>query len=1231
MATETKEIRGPKTADKLRGEIAPQISDNARTVLERRYLAKAEDGKTILETPAELFWRVASNIAQAETRYGATEAETDAVAHSFYQLLAKLEFLPNSPTLMNAGRDLQQLSACFVLPVGDSVPEIFEAVKQQAIIHKTGGGTGFSFSRIRPKNDIVKTTSGVASGPISFMKIFNTATEQVKQGGTRRGANMAILRVDHPDIMDFIDMKMDLREMTNFNVSVALTDSFMEAWRKGEKYDLVNPHNGNVVQQLDARTIMDKIAHNAWLSGEPGLFFIDRANEANPVPHVAQIEATNPCVPGDTWIQTDGGPRQVKDLVGTKFAARVDGEDFPSSDQGFFATGERPLVQLRTKQGYSLRLTADHKVQRASKQTRNVLEWEWCEAGKLVPGDIVRLNNHSAQPTWDGAHTAEEGYLMGLLMGDGVLQEHRGVLSVWTSALTPVAIAGSTSADPMQNVGARDLGFPRSDPVMSAAYAAAVTLPHRADFRGWAPIEGRNEWRLTLGALRTLATDLGMGRHKEITPAMEAASSDFQRAFLRGFFDSDGTVGGNQSKGVSVRLVQSDVPRLEASQRMLLRLGIVSSIHENRRPAGSALLPDGRGGQAVYATQPQHELIISGANLRAFADVVGFTHAEKREKLHAALRAYKRELNKERFCVEVESVQPQAVEAVFDAQIPGLHAFDANGFYAHNCGEQDLMPYDSCNLGSIVLDRHLKEVRPGKFDIDWAHLRQSVVTSVRFLDNVIDMNNYPLKQIEDMSKGTRRIGLGIMGFARMLFKLEIPYDSEAGLDMAEQVMRFIQTESVKASEALATERGPYGFWNGSVHQRKGLKPRRNAYVTTIAPTGTISMIAETSGGCEPEFSLIWYKNVMDGTHLPYVLTYFEDVARREGFWYEGLMDEVLKNHGSARGIARVPEKWQKVFATAMDISPEWHVRMQGAFQKEIDAQVSKTINLPKKATEDDVKKAYLLAYDLGCRGITVYRDGSREDQVMNLGVSEKKVGAASATPAATQATLPTPAPASATTATKAESGAKAAEARPTVGATPAGKTILKPRPRPDVVVGTTQKIETGYGTLYVTINEDEHGIIELFATLGKSGGYTSSFTEAVSRMVSLALRSGIPAEDIIRQLGQIRSPKMSYDHREKVLSVPDAIAIALRRFVSGQLEKSIQARLDSIGLTGTGPREKMRQIKTEEMETDFETSGEESMQDLIDRGDNPECPDCGNVLSLQEGCIKCLACGFSEC
>ena len=896
------------------------VTPNALKVLEKRYLAKDDKGK-VIESPEGMWVRVARNLAKAEARYVQPQEDAGAnavvtvrrreavVARVFESLMAEQRFLPNSPTLMNAGRELQQLSACFVLPVPDDIPAIFEAIKQQAIIHKTGGGTGFSFSRIRPKNDIVGSTGGIASGPVSFMKIFNTATEQIKQGGTRRGANMAVLRVDHPDILEFIDMKMDLSQMTNFNVSVALTDAFMDAWKRGGRAPLVNPKTGEHMGDIDAREVMDRIAHNAWLSGEPGLFFIDRANATNPVPHVAPIEATNPC------------------------------------------------------------------------------------------------------------------------------------------------------------------------------------------------------------------------------------------------------------------------------------------------------------------------------------------------------------------------------------------------------GEQDLMPYDSCNLGSIVLDNHLREVRARvqlgpahgehrdnvRYEVDWDALRLTVWQSVRLLDNVIDMNNYPLPQIEEMSKGTRRIGLGIMGFARMLFKLQVPYDSDEGLDMARQVMKFIRDEGVRASEALALERGPYGFWQGSVHQKAGLTPRRNSYVTTIAPTGTISMITDTSGGCEPEFSLIWYKNVMDGTHLPYVLDYFREVAQREGFWYPGLMDEVLSNKGSCRGLAGVPEHWQRVFATAMDVSPEWHVKMQAAFQQHVDAAVSKTVNLPKNATEADVKKAYLLAYETGCKGITVYRDGSRQDQVLNLGKSEKLEaasglqnnghkghatsrdeaphvgtngrngghthnGGSPGLVALVEGERPGPAMTVSLQAYQrlVDDNARLRQAEEERAKAPARGVRVRAA---DEVDGVRVRITTGYGDLYASVNFEDgtDRPVEILATLGRAGGYTQSMVEGMCRQASVSFQLGGTVEDVVRQWQGIRSPKVAYDKRDKVLSVPDGLAHALRRAIARR--QRTLARLHGRPTAAAEP-DQARAAPGEEpparvvADTDpgemdigtlvprdqvDEVAEEEAAGLLVARGDTPECPECGRSLALQEGCIKCLGCGYSEC
>ena len=774
--------------DLIAGEPDPRLSENALRVLEKRYLRKDESGK-VIETPRELFWRVAWNLAQADALYGAPEEQVIERARSFYRMIASLDFLPNSPTLMNAGLDLQQLSACFVLPVEDSLAGIFQTLKESALIHQSGGGTGYSFSRLRPKNDFVKSTMGVASGPVSFMKVFDAATQQVKQGSKRRGANMGILRVDHPDILEFIACKDDIRDITNFNISVAVTDRFMEAVRKGEPYDLVSPRTGKAGRQLDAREVFEKIAHQAWKNGEPGLFFIDETNRRQTCNHIGQMEATNPC------------------------------------------------------------------------------------------------------------------------------------------------------------------------------------------------------------------------------------------------------------------------------------------------------------------------------------------------------------------------------------------------------GEQPLLPYESCNLGSVNLERHMARTKAGKWEVDWARLERTIRTAVRMLDNVIDMNNYPVKQIEEMTKATRKIGLGVMGFARMLFMLEVPYDSKQGVEWGAKVMKFIQETGYDESKRLAEERGPYPAWEGSSHWRQGVRVR-NSYVTTVAPTGTLSMIADTSGGCEPEFSLVWYKRVMEGEQLPYFLEYFEDVARREGFASKDLVKRVTENDGRARGLKGVPEKWQRVFAVSFDVSPEAHVRMQAAFQDHCDAAVSKTINMPREATVEDVKKAYLLAHDLHCKGITVYRDGSREDQVLNVGVAEGKAGAKASAPAA--------------------------------------PVITRPRARPDTIEGRTQKILTGYGPLYVTINEDDKGLFELFAQIGRGGGYTASFSEGIGRLVSLCLRSGVPVDEIIDQLEGIRSPRLALDHGERIFSIPDAIAKAIKRHIGAQ-KAGVVAPIDSYDQ------------EPGSVHVDDEFEKEAQTEDIVRRGLNPECPECGRTLILEEGCAKCRHCGYSEC
>ncbi len=1025
--------------------LEPQITANAKVVLERRYLKKDENGK-IVETSRGLFERVAKAIASAERAYGKSEAEVEGVAERFYEIMARLEFMPNSPTLMNAGKELGQLSACFVLPIGDSMEEIFDAIKYTALIHKclvpetlvmtdrgcrklgsmtsgewvethegmelvesrhdngvqevfsveaeegnritgtalhrlmarsasgdlewrrigelrpgdklvmklggwlggesrsvpqqlymfaesgvddgligvdekslssylrrvfsengwispagvvcvevgseklaaelqsilfylgiptkreavrltlntrlsfmtfkekvgfdsivlskrleesemdvmaeeleatghlheepddygyysvvvrevvsagkrevvdltvpskhaylangfvshnSGGGTGFSFSRLRPANDMVRSTAGVSSGPISFMEVFNAATETIKQGGTRRGANMGILRVDHPDILEFVTCKRDSTKLTNFNISVALTDIFMKAVEEDGEYDLLNPRSRQPMRKMKARKVFDLIVNMAWRNGEPGIVFLDRINRDNPTPKIGEIESTNPC------------------------------------------------------------------------------------------------------------------------------------------------------------------------------------------------------------------------------------------------------------------------------------------------------------------------------------------------------------------------------------------------------GEQPLLPYESCNLGSINLAKMLTH-KDGRPSVDWERLRETVRWSVRFLDNVIDVNRYPLKQIEEMTKTNRKIGLGVMGYADMLLRLDIPYDTEEALKLGKEIMKFIDDEGHRMSAELADERGSFPNFHQSTLAARHEK-LRNATVTTIAPTGTISIISAVSSGIEPIFAVAYVRNVMDRDILPEVNPIFEEVARERGFYTDELMKEIAAK-GSLKDMKMIPEDVRRLFVTALDISPEWHIRMQAAFQEHTDNAVSKTVNFPKEATPKDVENVYLQAYKLGCKGVTVYRYGSREDQVLSVGEGPK------------------------------EAKPKEAEGEE--------DTSRLPRARPYVTRGSTQRIETGCGHLYVTINEDENGLCEVFTQMGKSGGCTASQAEAVGRLISLALRSGIEPEAIVKQLKGIRCPSPLWQPGGMVLSCSDAVAKALERFVKDRPE-----------LTGQG-----------ETEASSAKEGAAEKQNYVSKGDVcPECPECGSMVEYVEGCVVCRTCGFSKC
>ena len=1103
-----------------------ELSPNALRVLNRRYLKKGEDGE-VLETPEAMFRRVARAVAQAERLYDPA-APVEQWEDTFYRLMATLEFLPNSPTLMNAGRDLGQLSACFVLPVGDSMDSIFEAVKNTALIHKSGGGTGFSFSRVRPKNDLVLSTKGVSSGPLSFMSVFDAATETIKQGGTRRGANMGIMRVDHPDILDFITAKHDDTKLNNFNISVAVTEAFMRAVDEDAEYPLINPRSGETVKMLKARKVFKTMVTLAWKNGDPGVVFIDRINRDNPTPHLGDIESTNPCVTGESLVYTKEGMKRIVDLYEGRrrpqlvLDSRMAGDQAAAGAERVVASGIKPVFRLTTWEGYELRLTADHRV----RTTRG-----WVPARELVEGDRINILDRKGGFGTSGSRRL--GMLLGWLVGDGTVKATEVVLSFFGDEKRELA--------------------PMFAELMDEEVDGEQWIDRSYPMRG-CPVEGRDgrdEYRVKSARFWRIAEEHGIvpGGRLRVPESVLTGSEDMQRGFLTALFTADGHVSGTLAKGASVRLTSTSRSLLRDVQRVLLNFGITSRLYEGRRPEGPRALPDGHGGTALYTCREYHELVVSRDGLATFAAEIGFLSEAKQAKLLALLDGYRRGPYAQPFTARFRSLEPDGQEMVYDVTEPLTHSFVANGFVVHNCGEQPLLPYESCNLGSINL---AKVVREGRIDYDT--LGRIVHTAVRFLDDVIDVNRYPLPQIEEMTKGNRKIGLGVMGFADMLLQLGVPYDSDEACRIAGEIMGFVHDEARAASVELAAERGVFPNFAGSVYDREGGPRVRNATTTTIAPTGTISIIAGCSSGIEPLFAVSYVRaNVLDDESMLEVNPYFERVARARGFYSDELMKKIAEK-GTVRGMEGVPDDVQAVFATAHDISPEWHIKLQAAFQKHTDNAVSKTVNFPNSATVEDVEKVYLLAYRSGCKGVTIYRDGSREEQVLNVGQSVKAKGPA------------------------------------------AGLATTRPA-RPQLLTGETQRMETGCGKLFVIMNDDEYGPREVFANMGKAGGCASSNTEALGRLISLALKKGASASEIVEQLKGIRCHVPYGVGPNATLSCADAIGKALeRRYVTGA--------------AGAGaPQPQLSLVE-------------------VAQG---ACPDCGGTIEHEGGCAVCRECGYSKC
>jgi ribonucleoside-diphosphate reductase alpha chain len=1005
-------------------------------IWDKKYRLTAKDGTPIDKSMDDTYSRVARALADVEK-----EDLRDEWYERFLWALRR-GAIPAGRVTSNAGalehKPATSTINCTVSgTIHDSMDNILKKVHEAGLTLKSGAGIGYCFSTLRPRGAYVSGAGAYTSGPLSFMDIFDKMCFTVSSAGGRRGAQMGTFDVGHPDAMEFIRAKRESGRLRQFNLSLLVTDEFISAvredrdWRlafpiahkeyETEKPDLTDAskflwreweiHEGYVVNDeglvackiyktLPARRVWDLIMTSTYDFAEPGFILIDRVNEMNNNWWCENIRATNPCVTADTWVQTGAGPRQVQELMGASFHARVDGQDHATDTRGFFLTARKPVVRLATTEGYTLRLTADHRLRRVAKLTRWSRDSAWCAAGNLRPGDQVILNDHRTGSNWHGSHTQDEGYLIGLLIGDGMLSADKAVLSVWEMA------------NAANDNGASQSGV---QGIMNAALRAALLLPHRVDFAGWHPIPGRHEYRMQLVGLRSLAHELGLrAGQKTITAQIERASSEFYRGLLRGLFDTDGSVQGTHAKGISVRLAQSDLALLQAVQRMLLRLGIASTIYTERRPAGSTVLPDGRGGHAVYPTQAQHELVVSGENISRFSECVSFEDTDKRTRLDIALAKYRRALNRERFTATVASVTEDGVEDVYDVQIPGINTFDANGLHAHNCGEQALPEYGACLLGSVNLTKFVHHPFSEFAEFDWAEYREVVKVFTRLLDNVVEINGLPLAQQRVEIVRKRRHGMGYLGLGSTITLLGMKYGSPESVKFTEDVSREMAVAGWEAALELAREKGPAPIMNEEFVVTKemlrkrpdmasdGWKPgariagrllhakysrymqriaevapklvhelaevgARFTHHTSIAPTGTISLSLanNASNGIEPSFAHHYFRNVIrDGKKSKEKIDVcsFELLAYRE-----------LVNPKAKPASENPAEKLPDYFIAADDVTPNEHVDIQAAAQKWVDSSISKTANVPTDFPYERFKDIYMYAYEQGLKGCTTFR------------------------------------------------------------------------------------------------------------------------------------------------------------------------------------------------------------------------------------------------------------------
>ncbi len=1139
-----------------------------------RYSLKDPSGKPLEYYPEQLWARVARGIASVEP----SEELQARWEKRFYEALSDFQFVPGGRILAGAGSGhAVTYYNCFVVPSPeDSRQGILDNLKLMTEIMARGGGVGINLSTLRPRGSYIKTVNGTASGPCSWAQLYSVATgDVIQQGGSRRGALMLMLDDTHPDIEEFITVKRTPGKIEHANLSVCISDAFMDAVKDDADWNLT--WQGEVKKTVRARDLWDLICTSAWESAEPGMVFIDRYNKESNTWYYEDIRCVNPCVTGDTLVYTDQGLIPAGELAAHGTPIKVvspdiaikeltpaghagDGEQsitkLPSKTVSLrqashvFTSGIKPVYRLQTKEGYTLRLTHDHKV---------LTSKGWKHAGDLIVGDKIHLLHGEGRFGTTG--NEDLGQVLGWLIGDGYLnrQSRPGKSCVTLSFFgTEQAIA------------------PHFAEVVNRLVAAPeVNQRNREYLISIQKIAERAESRVESVRLMHLVDPVLLENKLQVPPSVLRGSREMQKGFLSALFTADGSVQGNAEKGISVRLTSVSQDLLEGVQKLLLNFGIASYIYKNRRKEAIRELPDGKGGLASYNTQAYHDLMISLENLHTFAKQIGFMTVEKQSRLEEVLSKYVRGPYRENFLATFESLIPDGEEMVYDLTEPEAHLFVANGLVISNCGEQGLPPFGVCNLGALNLSAFVENGQ-----MDWERLADRSKIAMRFLDNVVDANEYFIKENEEAQLGTRRTGLGTMGLADALIKMKVAYGSEASIPIIERIYTTIRDAAYEASADIAAEKGSFPrferdkYMQGRFIKRlpKAVQEKikkqgiRNAVLLTQAPTGTTSLFAGVSSGIEPVYDFAMVRRDRTGEHI----------------LYHPLLQAWRDEHPN--------ESTPGYFVASNDLTPEEHVRVQATVQRYTDSSISKTVNAPNSHTVKEVQTLYRLAYEMGCKGITYYRDGSR-DAVLTRVEDEKKAAAAQ------QAVVMEPV-------TSIKQGVK---------------------PRPDVVQGYTRRVIAPEGKINVTINSDEHGPLEVFVNVGKAGSDIAALAEALGRLISLNLRILSPLSqmdrvreiaDELRSIGGSRSVGFGM---QQVRSLPDAVARALEQHL-----ETLEAEESARQTAAPAIPEKSSNNGHDDPVAPVSLSRLQTTGNL--------CSQCGcNTMVYEEGCRKCYNCGHSEC